>query len=356
LSPTILCGDYLFDGKLANTIPKVDFKVLPSHLDKLGFSIMPSLLEFCRNDLSSYDIVHMHVFRTFQNAVLYHHCKKLTIPYIVDAHGAVPFHSKKVMLKKMFDVFWGKKILRDAAFIVAENQVGIQDYYDVEPNITENQIKIQAGAFDMNEFKMLPPEGLFKKQNNIPEDKKIIMFLGRVHEIKGNDVLIEGFAELLKKRQDVLLVIVGGDDGHMDFCKQLSISLNIADKVIFTGFIGGTDKLKALVDADIVVQMSRYEQGAWAPIEGVLSGTPIIVSEHTGAGEDVRKLKAGYTAEHGNNNDLANKIDYVLENYKEALELTRKAAYLIDQRYSMRACLGDITDLYEQALKKSTQL
>ena len=64
-------------------------------------------------------------------------------------------------------------------------------------------------------------------------------------------------------------MIVGSDDGHMDECKELAIKLNIKDKVFFTGFIGGSDKNSALVDADVVLQMSRQEQGAWAPLEGV---------------------------------------------------------------------------------------
>ncbi len=136
----------------------------------------------------------------------------------------------------------------------------------------------------------------------------------------------------------------------MDFCKQLSVDLGIEDKVKFTGFIGGEDKLKALVDADIVVQMSRYEQGAWAPIEGVLAGTPIVVSDHTGSGEDIRRLKAGYTAEFGNDQDLADKLDYVLNNYDDALRLTQTAAQLIDDKYSMNACINDITDIYKLAL------
>ena len=48
------------------------------------------------------------------------------------------------------------------------------------------------------------------------------MFLGRVHHIKGNDFLIKGFKELCDLRDDCTLVIVGGDDGHMDECKSLT--------------------------------------------------------------------------------------------------------------------------------------
>ena len=63
----------------------------------------------------------------------------------------------------------------------------------------------------------------------------------------------------------------------------------------------------ALVDAEIVVQLSRFEQGAWAPLEGVLCKTPIIVTADTGTGEDVKRLNAGYLVDFDNNEILGSK-------------------------------------------------
>ena len=67
---------------------------------------------------------------------------------------------------------------------------------------------------------------------------------------------------------DLFLVLVGPDDGHMAECKKIVEDLGISRNVLFTGFLGGEHKNSALVDADIVVQLSRFEQGAWAPLEG----------------------------------------------------------------------------------------
>lgn len=72
LEPTIYSGDYKFDDELAADLSKTNFKVVPSILDKEGFSIMPKLWGLAKKDLKSYDVVHMHVYRTFQNVILYH--------------------------------------------------------------------------------------------------------------------------------------------------------------------------------------------------------------------------------------------------------------------------------------------
>ena len=144
------------------------------------------------------------------------------------------------------------------------------------------------------------------------------MFLGRIHWIKGIDILTEAFARVTARRPDALLAIAGPDDGYRGTLETLSARLGIQDRVLFTGFLGGAHKLSALVDADVVVQTSRYEQGAWAPIEAVLCGTPIIVSDNSGAGEDVRRMDAGYLVEFGNVGDLAGKIEHVLDRPEEA--------------------------------------
>ena len=184
------------------------------------------------------------------------------------------------------------------------------------------------------------------KKYNIDKSLKVIMFLGRIHYIKGNDFLIKGFAEALNYRKDLFLVLVGPDDGHMDECKIIVEELGIKDSVLFTGFLGGEHKNSALVDADIVVQLSRFEQGAWAPLEGVLCKTPIIVTADTGTGEDVKRINAGYLVNFDDNQGLGNMIINLLENYDDAIELTLAARKFIIENLSMNARIHEYTDLY----------
>jgi glycosyltransferase involved in cell wall biosynthesis len=253
-------------------------------------------------------------------------------------------------LKRVFDKVVGRKILREAEFLIAETQVGVEEYLAVDPLLDKDKIVIISPPFDTDEFEKRPDVGKFREKYKVDSDKKVIMFLGRVHHIKGNDFLIEGFAALCESRSDCLLMIVGSDDGHMDECKSLAKSCGVEDKVIFTGFIGGADKNEALVDADIVVQMSRQEQGAWAPFEAVLCGTPIIVSEDTGAGEDVKRVNAGETVKFGDIDALSKTINLTLENYNSALEKTELAKNFIMTKMSMNSRSQEYIDVYNQAI------
>ena len=348
--PMIFCGHYEFDENLAKSLPGTKVTILKSWLDRAGFSLMPGLWKALVNEGRKIDVVHMHTFRTFQNYMFYRFCKKNNIPYVIDAHGAAPYGTRKNILKRIFDLLIGRSMLHEAAFLIAETKVGVEEYIDIDPSLDRGKIITLSPPLDTDEFEKLPSKGKFRVQYNISQDTKIIMFLGRVAYIKGNDFLIAGFSELCNRRDDCLLMIVGSDWGHMDDCKTLVKELNIENKVTFTGFIGGQDKNNALIDADLVVQMSRHEQGAWAPFEAVLCGTPIIVTENTGAGEDVKRVKAGETVEFGNIDSLADTMESVLDNYDLALEKTEIARNYILTKMSMNARAHEYTDVYQKAI------
>ena len=196
------------------------------------------------------------------------------------------------------------------------------------------------------------PDPEFRKRHKIEVNAKIISFLGRLHECKGNDFLLRGIAKLSNERDDIYCMLVGPDDGHENYLRQLSKDLQIEDKVFFLGYKDGDDKNEILQCSDIVVQLSRFEQGAWAPMEGVLSKTPIIVTDHTGTGEDIKRLDAGYLVKLDNVGDLCNKINYILDNKVEAQNKTIRARRYIIDNLSMEARMNEYLDVYKRVINK----
>ena len=142
-------------------------------------------------------------------------------------------------------------------------------------------------------------------------------------------------------------MLVGPDDGHETVLREMVSEKKLENNVTFTGFMGGSDKNEALVASDIVVQLSRFEQGAWAPMEGVLCGTPIVVTAHTGTGEDVERLNAGYTVAFDDVEMLADTFNHILLNYNAALDLTNKARTFIIENLSMNARVNEYYSLFE---------
>jgi len=350
---TIYTSDYKLDREYINSLPEVNVPPFHCISSLAGFYLMPGMVMETKRRLRGFDIVHMHCFRSFQNIVVRHYALKYGIPYVLDTHGSLPRvvageSGFKPMLRRQFDIAFGNRILRDASRLIAETEVGVKEYREFGAN--EDKIALIPPPFDTEWFSKLPPPGLFRKKYDLP-DKKIVMFLGRIHLIKGLSFLVESFNELSESRDDVILAIVGNDDGYRATLESQIAELNLSDKVLFTGFLGGQDKLSALVDADVVVQTSVYEQGAWAPFEVVLCGTPIVVSDNSGAGEDVKKIDAGYLVEYGNKYDLKDKIQYVLDNPAEAREKTRKAKEFLEANRSFAKGVEQYEKLYEEVIE-----
>ena len=314
---------------------------------------MPGMIREVKIKLKGFDIIHLHSYRSFANVVIHRYAQQYGIPYIVDAHGSIP-RLTKGKLKWFFDITVGKRILKDASRVVAETKVGITEGKEAGAN-QDKIVLLSPPPCDVSEFSQLPPPGLFRHKFNITE-KHIIMFLGRIHWVKGLDFLIESFYELAQYRHDVILVIVGPDDGYESTLKTLISKLNLWDMVLFTGFLSGKEKLSALVDASVVVQTSRYEQGVGAPIEAVMCNTPIIVSGNTGSGEDVLRMDAGYLIEFGNKDDFRKKVEYVLNNPREAKIKTKKAKNYIKSNLSMAKKVEEYEYLYAICIEESEQI
>ncbi len=351
VKPSILTGNYKIDYDLIKKLPNTDFHILNSYFDKSGFSIMPGLFLFCLKELKKFNVIHMHCFRTFQNLIVFIFAKFYNIPIVMDAHGSVPYFINKPILKRLFDFVVGKRILTSSKILIGESKVGIQEYIDLIPNIEPDKLKILSPPFDTDEFEIKFNKNYLRNKYNI-EEKFIIGFLGRIHFIKGLDFLVKAFEVSLKSNKDLRLVIIGSDDGYFDQLNELIKKLDLQDKITFAGFLSGDDKNNALFDCDLVVQCSRLEQGAWAPIEAVLTGTPILVTDGTGSAEDVKRLDAGKVIKFGDANAFNKVIKEMYKNPKPFIKKTKVAASFIKNNLSFNTRINEYKKIYESCISK----
>ena len=332
VSPSIITGDHNIDYELINKLSKTNFYIFKSFFDEFGFSIMPGLIIFCLKNLKKFDVIHLHCYRSFQNVIIYFFSRIYNIPIVMDAHGSVPYFIKKPIIKRLFDYIIGKRILKNSAKLIGESKVGIKEYLDLIPNLDKTKLEILSPPFDTDEFEINFKKNFLRKKFKIKE-KFVIGFLGRIHFIKGLDFLVKAFSYCLKTNKDIRLVIIGSDDGYKEDLVKLIDKLNLKEKISFIGFLSGNDKNNALFDCNVVVQCSRLEQGAWAPIEAVLTGTPIIVTDGTGSSEDVKRLKAGEIINFGDEKAFKKTIDLMYKNPKPFIKKTKIASSFIKKKF-----------------------
>jgi glycosyltransferase involved in cell wall biosynthesis len=310
--------------------------------------VSPSLIAQARKHLRTFDVVHMFDYRTFQNAVVHHYTKKYCIPYVLLAAGSVLPLPRKQNLKRLFDTFFGYKMLRDAAKVIAGSKREIDEYEKM--GVNKDRIALVPPSCDIDSFSHLPNPGQFKDKFGIKE-RNMVLFLGRIDENKGISFLVESFGALGRERDDIILVIAGPDDGYRSVLERLIKRLDLSSRVLFTGFLDGEDKVSALSDATMLIQTSLLERGPGSPFEAILCNTPIVVTKDTGCGDIVAQIDAGYLVEYGNSNELVDTMRKIIDDPTEAREKTRRAREYILANLSWQKAAANYEKLYESIIE-----
>lgn len=122
------------------------------------------------------------------------------------------------------------------------------------------------------------------------EGRKVIMTLARLagfERYKGIDEILEVLPALLEQEPNLVYMVLGdGDDQPRLEAKAKS--LGIADKVVFGGFIGETDKADSLRLADVFALPGRGEGFGIVYLEAMACGIPVVGSALDGSREALR--------------------------------------------------------------------
>ncbi len=295
-----------------------------------------------KREISNFDIIHLHNVRTFQNIIIHRYAKKYDIPYVLQAQGSLITFFYKKWQKKFFDVIWGYGILKDAARLVALTQIEAKQYRTM--GISEDKIEIIPIGIDLSKFSNLPARGEFRAKYGFSASQRIILYLGRIHKIKGLDLLVKAFTDLSKPLNDVKLVIVGPDDGYLPSLKKLIADLEINAKVLFTGPLYGREKLMAYVDADVYVLPSIYETFPVTVLEAWACGTPVVVTDRCGIAE-VIDGQAGLAVPY-DKEQLRQALLHMLRSDKLRREFSEKGKSLVCKQFSWSKITEKLERIY----------
>lgn len=128
--------------------------------------------------------------------------------------------------------------------------------------------------------------------------KKVVISMGRLHEVKGFDILIEAISKVLKeakdkgKSEDIVLLIAGEDFGEKKNLVMLIDKLGLKEKVFLIGMIEGLEKIEFLRNADVFALPSHHENFGIVYAEALATGTPVVASTKT-PWQDVEKYNCG---------------------------------------------------------------
>lgn len=195
-------------------------------------------------NIKRFDLIYLHDFYTFQNIVASLFCRLLAKPYFLQPRGSLIPSSKRgrVFVKKIFLFLFGKFIINGASRVIALSQKEANQF--VSFGINRDRIFILPNGVDFERFRISSSDRRkFRKKYGIPERAFVIIFVGRIHKVKGLDSLIKAYWLIKPKiRKSLFLLIVGPDAGYKSTLEGLIYKMNVKDNVVFTGILTGKEK------------------------------------------------------------------------------------------------------------------
>ena len=229
---------------------------------------------------NNFDIVHIHGTWTPILAVASYLATARLIPVVVSPHGCLePWALQHRRLKKSIALaLYQKRIFSNASMMVATAQ---QELESIRQLGIQVPIAVIANGVDV-------PSELTHSQNG----ERKLLFLSRIHPIKGLPNLISAWAQV--RREGWRVIIAGRDEGgHVDEIRAQIKALGLEDDFEFPGLVTGDKKEALFSDADVFVLPTYSENFGIAVAEALARGVPVITT--TGAPwEDIQTWRCGW--------------------------------------------------------------
>lgn len=316
----------------------------------------PGVFAFCREHLPSFDIVHIYGIYDLLGPPVGRACRRLGLPYVVEPIGMFRPIIRNIALKKAYRLLFGDSLVLGADRVVATAEQERQEL--IEEGVPAAKIVIRRNGLEVPG--RLPERGAFRRQWNIPDDAKVVLFLGRLVTKKSPDLLIEAFAKWRAARSangqapPAVLVIAGPDEGaYQRKLEARAAESGLGSSVLFPGPLFDESKWSAYRDADLFVLPSQNENFGNTAAEAIACGTPVLVTDRCGIAPLV-KDRAGLVVPH----DLGAMSDALtcLLGPSGLREQLQRSCEVTAQSLGWEEPLNETQELYAQLMRERRKI
>ena len=310
----------------------------------------PGLHEFLDDQVRKYDLLHIHELWHHPHFTASKAARRASKPYVVSPHGMLsPWAlGHKAWKKRVYWLSVQRSILKRAAAIHALSDDEVNHIRD---RGLDNLVALIPNGIDPGDYQALPPRDALYQLYPELEGKQVVLFLGRIHPIKGLDLLASAFGEIARQREDVCLVVAGPDNyGYRSQIESILREKDVLQKCVFTGMLTGREKLAVLGGSDILVLPSYSEVRGLVTLEGMICRLPVIITKQCSFPE-VTDAGAGLVID-TDSNQLARAMETLLDKVELRRDMGQKGRKLVLERFTWDRVAGRMLDLYGQILNK----
>jgi glycosyltransferase involved in cell wall biosynthesis len=304
-------ADRIYEHKFENNTVH---KLFPANTQKEKNYIISELLvsDLCKQD-NTKTIVHVGVPGRFSDGFI----NKIKVDSIIGTfHGEIclPLNNLFIIRKNIFN--YGKTISEQNKF---KKNINFFDIITYQSDFRLNSLKkyfsgklekVTMGT-DYDMFRKID-KNQCRKELNLPENKKILLSVGRISNIKGQAEVITELIKL-KDKYDFLYIVAGhGSKSEEDHILKLAQPLIEKSQILFPGYLRAEILVKYYNSADAFLMTSTSEAGPVTSMEAIACEVPVITTKTGNVSEYLKKEGAGIVVDKNNLTELGNAIKSIL--------------------------------------------
>jgi glycosyltransferase involved in cell wall biosynthesis len=264
------------------------------------YGLSPRIWSWLKANAHRFDGIVMNGIWTFPGLAVRSASRSSGTPYGIFTHGALdPWFNRTYPLKRLKKaIYWPLQhaVLRDAAAVFftteTERDLALTSF---SPS-RWNSVVVPFGINDPEQQRPDPHLQIEAFYQKVPELRRrpYLLFLGRIHEKKGCDILIQAFARVAAIRPEVDLVMAGPDPTKMRSALHLLAERHgVAERIHWPGLVGGDVKWGAIRASEAFVLPSHQENFGIAVVEALAVGRPVLISNQVNIWSEIDSDRVG---------------------------------------------------------------
>ncbi len=332
---------------------KIIFEGVPLYalhcsIHRFGF-FCPNAKNFARKIIPNYDVIHVCTWYSHICMIFAQIAYEKKVPLIISSWGTLLPATRKIKSSQKWiaDQMYTKKILKHATGYQSVGESERKEFLKL--GIPSESIYRLDNPIELKKFEIENKTNILNRFNL--NKKKFLLFLGRINEKKGIEILLESFVNIIKKQKEVLLVLAGsGSKEYEKDIKKLVKKLKLENNVIFTGLVTEDEKLEILKAATLFVLTSHSDVHPIAVQDALTMSLPVIITEACDYPE-VKEYDAGLIVNE-DKDEISNAILNTINNEEILRKMSLNARKLVIERFQLKVQIKKYEEMYEDVIKR----
>lgn len=327
--------------------PKLPFG-FSNALNEFNFSL--SLTRWLWENIDKYDLLHIHALFSYPSTMAMILARIRKIPYVISPHGLLccwPLQQSALRKKIFMKLFEHSNLSHSSAL-----------------HLTSLKEEKEVSTLNLNSTSFVLPLGLnftdliseasqqLRQKFRIEDNAPIVLFMGRLHPVKGLDYLIPALGRL--KHYQFHFILAGSGEANYEFeVDALIEAAGIKERTYRPGFVSGREKDILLQGSSFFTLTSRSESFSVAVIEAWAAGLPVLLTPGIALASVAIEQQLGYVVDL-NVDAIYNALLKFFENREDCSKIGQRAKKFVLKNYTWEKNAEGLISAYQKVLNTSS--